>query len=220
MVYSSHMVDKITLKPDMKVLFTGDSITDCGRGFLHRFGTGYVRQVVRTLEREHPSLKLVVRNTGISGHTTRDLLRRWQGDCIDVRPDVLSILIGINDLWRCHAEPEDLPWAVFPEESEANYRVMLDRVKEDLSCQIILIEPFMFDINTDNAMFAGLGVYREVVARLAKEYGAVLLGLQSMIDAEIVGTDIMRWSNDLVHPSNWAHQWIAEKWLDKIIVEP
>lgn len=213
------MADKITLKPDMKVLFTGDSITDCGRGLLHPLGTGYVRQIARSLKQEHSSLKLVIKNTGVSGNTTRDLLRRWQADCIDIRPDVLSILIGINDLWRCHAEPGDLQFAVFPEEFEANYRVMLDRVKKNLSCQIMLIEPFMFCINTDNAMFADLKPYRDVVARLAKEYGAVLLSIQEMINLEIVGTDPEQWSYDFVHPSEWAHQWIAEKWLGQVIVE-
>ena len=137
------MADKITLKSGMRVLFTGDSITDCGRGLLHPIGTGYVREVTRAIKRERPGCKFDIINTGISGDTTRDLLRRWQADCIDVRPDVVSILIGINDLWRSHAEPECLPMAVFPEEFEANYRLMLNHVRENLSCQLILIEPFM-----------------------------------------------------------------------------
>lgn len=213
------MADKITLKTGMKVLFTGDSITDCGRGLLHRLGTGYVRCIAQGLQGNYPKHHISIKNTGVSGNTTRDLLRRWQEDCIDVRPDVLSILIGINDLWRSHAEPECLPMAVFPEEFEANYRVMLDRVRENLSCQVMLIEPFMFCISTDNAMFADLKPYRDAVARLAKEYGAVLLGLQSMIDTEIVGTDVKQWSDDFVHPSEWAHRWIAEKWLSETKIE-
>ena len=93
------MADKITLKTDMRVLFTGDSITDCGRGLVHRLGTGYVRNIARSLKKNYPELNISIENTGIGGNTTRDLLRRWQEDCIDVRPDVLSILIGVNDLW-------------------------------------------------------------------------------------------------------------------------
>ncbi len=213
------MADKITLKTGMKVLFTGDSITDCGRGLLHRLGTGYVRNIAQSLRGNYPKLDISIKNTGASGNTTRDLLRRWVDDCIDVRADVLSILIGVNDLWRSHGEAEDLPMAVFPEEFEANYRVMLDRVRENLSCQIILIEPFMFCINTDNAMLANLRLYRDAVVRLAKEYGAVLLGLQSMIDTEIVGTDARQWSDDFVHPSDRAHRWIADKWLGKVTIE-
>jgi len=213
------MADTITLKPDMSVLFPGDSITDCGRGFLHRLGTGYVRCIAQSLQENYPKLSISIENTGISGNTTRDLLRRWVVDCIDVRPEVLSILIGINDLWRGHAEVEDLPMAVFPEEFEANYRVMLDRVRKNLNCQIILAEPFMFCINTDNAMFANLRLYRDAVMRLAKEYGAVLLGLQAMIDTEIVGTDVRQWSDDFVHPSDRSHRWIAEKWLKKVTIE-
>jgi lysophospholipase L1-like esterase len=213
------MVDKITLKSGMRVLFTGDSITDCGRGFVHRLGTGYVRFIAQSLQGKYPKLNISIENTGIGGNTTRDLLRRWVVDCIDVRADVVSILIGVNDLWRGHAEPECLPMAVFPEEFEANYRLMLDRVRDELDCQLILVEPFMFCNNTDNAMFAELTPYRDAVARLAKEYGAAGLGLQEMIDTEIVGTDVGQWSEDCVHPSEWAHRWIAEKWLGKVAIE-
>ncbi len=213
------MVDKITLKPGMKVLFTGDSITDCGRGLVHRLGTGYVRNIAQSLQGKYPKLNISIENTGAGGNTTRDLLRRWVVDCIDVRPDVLSILIGVNDLWRSHGEPELLSMAVFPEEFEANYRLMLGRVREAFDCQIILVEPFMFCINTDNAMFAKLWLYRDAVAGLAKEYGAVLLGLQAMIDTEIVGTDVRQWSDDFVHPSDQAHRWIADKWLGKVTIE-
>ena len=212
------MTEKITLKPGMKVLFTGDSITACGRSILHPLGTGYVSFIAKKLKETHPQLNPKIINTGVGGNTTGDLLGRWQKDCIDHQPDVLSILIGINDLWRQYGTELDMTMAVYPEEFETNYRNMLTAVKENCNTKIILIEPFMFTNNADNPMFAGLKDYRNIVCLLTDEFGTAMLELQSLINDTLLRVPPEKFSDDLVHPSLWAHQWIAKQWLDAVAV--
>ena len=212
------MTEKITLKPGMKVLFTGDSITACGRSIFCPLGTGYVTFIAKKLKETYPQLDTKIINTGVSGNTTGDLLGRWQKDCTEHRPDVLSILIGINDLWRQHAEKVDLPLAVYPEEYESNYRRILTAVKENCDAKVILIEPFMFTNNTDNPMFAGLKDYRNVVRVLADEFGTALLELQSLINDTLLHVTPEKFSEDFVHPSLQAHQWIAKQWFDAVTI--
>ena len=211
-------MEKITLKPGMKVLFTGNSITDCQRGMLHPLGTGYVRNIAQSLKKNYPELNISIKNTGIGGNTTGDLLGRWQKDCIDHQPDVLSILIGINDLWRQYGTELDMTMAVYPDEFEINYRRMLTAVKENCNTKIILIEPFMFTNNTENPMFAGLKDYRNIVCLLVDEFGTALLELQSLINDTLLHVPPEKFSDDFVHPSLWAHQWIAKQWLDAVAV--
>lgn len=212
------MMEKTTLKPGTKLLFTGDSITDCGRSMIHPLGTGYVRNIAQSLKKNYPDLNISIKNTGIGGNTTGDLLGRFQKDCINHQPDVLSILIGINDLWCQHGSELDMTMAVYLGEFENNYRAMLTAVKENCDTKIILIEPFMFINNTDNPMFAGLEDYRNVVGLLADEFGTALLELQSMINDTLLGVPSEKFSDDFVHPSLWGHQWIAKHWLDAVEV--
>lgn len=212
------MTEKITLKPGMKVLFTGDSITECERSILHPLGTGYVRNIAQSLKKKYPELNISIKNTGVSGNTTGDLLGRFRKDCTDHRPDVLSILIGINDLWRQYGTELDMTMAVYPEEFETNYRGMLTAVKESCNSKIILIEPFMFTNNTDNPMFAGLKDYRNIVCLLTDEFGTALLELQSLINDTLLQVPPEKFSDDFIHPSLWAHQWIAKQWLDAVAV--
>lgn len=212
------MTEKITLKPGMKVLFTGDSITACGRSILHPLGTGYVRNIAQSLKKKYPELNISIKNTGVSSNTTGDLLGRFRKDCTDHRPDVLSILIGINDLWRQYGTELDMTMAVYPEEFETNYRGMLTAVKESCNSKIILIEPFMFTNNTDNPMFAGLKDYRNIVCLLTDEFGTALLELQSLINDTLLQVPPEKFSDDFIHPSLWAHQWIAKQWLDAVAV--
>ncbi len=209
---------KIELQAGQTILFTGDSITDCGRreAGVSSLGNGYVSFIAAELLERYPQLDLNIINTGISGNTTRDLLARWQPDCIDIKPDTLSILIGINDLWRS-CEPSTLNQAVFPEEYETNYRKMLSRAKEDLDCRLVLIEPFMFCTDTNDEMFRALPPYIDVVRKLADEFDAILVPLQQMLNKDLQETPPEKWSDDMVHPETGAHEWIAKKWLETAI---
>jgi lysophospholipase L1-like esterase len=210
------MRSTIELKPNQTILFTGDSITDTGRlePAYRPFGYGYVNFAANHLLAKYPELNLNIINTGVSGDTVRKLEARWEKDCIKYRPDVLSVLIGVNDLWRQHVEPERLPEAVYPDEYELTYKRLLLRGREQCIYQLVLMEPFMFCNDPDNPMFKGLRTYLEIVHKLAEEFGAVLVPLQSKIEEQINQVPPEKWSADMVHPYVWAHAWIAQRWLE------
>ena len=207
---------KIVLKPNQTIVFIGDSITDTDRQLpeYQPFGYGYVHFAANLLLARYPDFNLNIINTGISGDTVRLLSQRWDRDCIEHKPDVLSVLIGINDLWRQHVEQERLVEAVYPEEFELTYRLLLSRAAEQCKCQIVLAEPFMFCNDPSNPMFEVLSTYIGIVHRLAEEFDAVLVPLQSELDRQLQTVTPLRWSNDSVHPYVWAHAWIAQRWLD------
>ena len=108
------MANKIELKPNQTVLFIGDSITDADRNSpAHKpFGSGYVHFVANFLLGKYPTYNLNIINTGISGDTITDLKSRWQKDCLDHNPDILSILIGVNDVWYQFDTKDELQYAV------------------------------------------------------------------------------------------------------------
>jgi lysophospholipase L1-like esterase len=213
---SRTMQSKIELKPNQTIVFIGDSITDADRSLpvYGPFGFGYVHFVANLLIARYPRLDLRIVNTGVSGNTIREMKDRWAAGCIAHKPDVLSVLIGINDLWSQHAGVEYLDYAVSPEEYEFTYRMLLSQAKQQLDCRFVLMEPFMFCSDSRNPMLKGLHAYNEVVHNLADEFDAVLVPLQSRIDEEIVHVPPEKWSADSVHPYLWAHAWIAQCWLD------
>jgi len=210
------MRTKIQLLHNQTIVFIGDSITDTGRAepAYRPFGYGYVNFVANHLLAKYPQLNLNIVNTGVSGNTVRSLEARWQKDCIKYKPDILSVLIGINDLWRRYAEPDRLPEAVYPDEYELTYRRLLSRTREQCNCQLVLMEPFMFCNDVKNQMFKGLRTYIEIVHKLAQEFDAVMVPLQSRIDEQIEQVPSEKWSMDMVHPYVWAHTWIAQRWLE------
>jgi lysophospholipase L1-like esterase len=210
------MADRIELIPNQTILFTGDSITDAGRrqAGADRLGSGYVFIAANMLIAENPELNLRVVNTGISGDTTRSLKWRWKRDCLQYRPDIVSLMIGINDIWYLHDDAVPEIKGVGVDEYEWNCRYMLDAVQTQCGSQIVLMEPFMFCDDADNAMFRDLAKYIAVVRRLAVEFGAVLVKLQADIDRQIGRIPSDKWSDDMVHPYAWAHAWIARHWLD------
>lgn len=209
------MQSKIELKPNQIIVFIGDSITDADRNrpAYRPFGFGYVHFVANILLAKYPQLNLNIINTGMNGNTVRDLKIRWEQDCIKLQPDILSVLIGINDVWRQYAEPERLPQAVFEDEYELTYRHLLSEAKQHLNCKLVLMEPFMFCSDAENEIFKGLHSYIDIVDCLAEEFGAVLVPLQSEIDKQIKQVPPKNWSLDSVHPYVWAHAWIAQRWL-------
>jgi acyl-CoA thioesterase I len=211
------MAKKVTVKNGDTIVFIGDSITDVDRRKAEYapLGKGYVNFAANLVLARHASIDLKVVNTGISGDTVRSLVKRWQVDCLDHKPAVLSILIGINDLWRrFDKRPEQVTNAVYPEEYEAKYRQLLTDAKAACDPQLVLMEPFMFCNDKADPMFQGLPPYIEIVRRLAKEFDATLVPLQTHIDKEITSVPPKKWSGDMVHPSIWAHAWIAERWLE------
>jgi acyl-CoA thioesterase-1 len=222
------MQPKIKLHSNQTILFIGDSITDADRDrpAYRPFGFGYVHFAANALLAKYPELNISIINAGISGNSIRDLKSRWEKDCIRYKPNILNVLIGVNDVWRQYSTAEKLPQTVYENEFEQTYRQLLSQAKEQCDCQLILMEPFMFcdsphEIDQDvisrgkaeNEMFKDLRGYINIVERLAEEFGAVLVPLQSEIDKKIMLVPPEKWSSDSVHPYVWVHAWIAQRWL-------
>jgi lysophospholipase L1-like esterase len=134
---------KLIFRQGQKLLFIGDSITDCGRRQPPHepYGNGYVSLVRAFLLARYPALGLTIVNRGVSGNTVRDLADRWDNDVIALQPDWLSVKIGINDVWRTVAGQLDraVPLDVY----EATYRQLLARTQQETSSRLILMEPYV-----------------------------------------------------------------------------
>lgn len=184
----------------MKILFQGDSITDAGRDRSdpHQLGPGYPSFAAEQLRLQNPGKELEFINLGISGNRTVDLLKRWQSDCIDWQPDVLSLLIGVNDTWRAFDSNMPTSAAVF----EDNYRRLLEDVKAHTSAKILLLEPFVLHNAPDkDAWREDLNPKIMAVRRLAREYADAYLPLDGLFAAASVKKDPAYWAADGVHPT-------------------
>lgn len=194
-----------------QILFIGDSITDAGRDRESGddLGRGYAHLAAALAGARRPDLGLRFVNRGISGNRVRDLRERWQADCLDLRPDLVSIMIGINDTWRRY--DRDDPTST--EDYERDYRVILDRTAEQGS-RLILIEPFLAPVNEAQWEWrCDLDPRIQVVRRLAAEYGAALLPADGLFAEATAKADAATWAHDGVHPTPAGHALLAEAWL-------
>jgi lysophospholipase L1-like esterase len=210
------MSNKIELNHGDTIVFIGDSITDADRNFHHYkpFGFGYVNFVANFLLGKYPEYNLNIINTGVSGDTITDLKARWQKDCLDHNPDILSILIGVNDVWYQFDTAAELPYAVMLDEYQTTYRQLLTMVKQKCNSQLVICEPFMFCDDYNDPTFAHLRRYIEAVHRIAEDFDAVHVPLQKAIDERIKEVPPQKWSADSVHPEIWAHAWLAQQWIN------
>jgi lysophospholipase L1-like esterase len=202
----------IELKKNDTVLFIGDSITDCGRDYsnVNNMGGGYAKFVAATLQFKVPELDLTFINTGISGHRVRDLKERWQRDCISYQPSVVSVLVGINDVWRRY----DSNSPVSVEDFTEDYRSMLTDLKENTGAAIIMMEPFLLSRPENIQHFReDLDPKIAAVRKLAVEFADVYIPLDGMFASVSCRRKPQYWSGDGIHPSDAGHMLIAEAWL-------
>lgn len=182
----------------MKILFQGDSITDAGRNYddKHDLGPGYPKYAAEIISKKHPDIDFEFVNLGISGNKTDDLLERMQRDIIDEQPDILSILIGVNDCWHFAEQQNFRPLSVFTE----NYRKILTEARSKTSARIMLVEPFL--LPTEDKAFWRCKVDEEIVAvrLLAKEFGCVLCPMDGLLAGEYCSDNLSEFSADGVHP--------------------
>ncbi len=183
------------------IVFAGDSVTDADRRLDPAgLGTGYVRLLA-----ENPALSGVgVVNAGVSGDRARDLRRRWRADVAAHLPAVVSVLIGVNDMWRRFDNDDPTTPAHF----ERDYRAVLDAAG---SAQLVLIEPFLLPVRQDQTPWrADLEAKIAVVHALASEYGAALIPADRDLRAR---GDNMALAADGVHPTAAGHRALAQLWL-------
>lgn len=201
----------MNLTPHATLLFIGDSITDAGRARDHEEdkGSGYVSLLNACLRFKYPSHHLTVLNRGISGNRVRDLRSRWQADCLDLSPDILTIYIGINDTWRRYDSNDPIPAVDF----EADYRYLLTAIQP--GTDVILIEPFVLPTPPDRITWReDLEPKIEVTRRLAAEFNTHLVRLDQLftVAAQQNGNPAY-WAADGVHPTPAGHALIAHHWL-------
>lgn len=197
----------------LKVLFQGDSITDGGRdrNDAHKIGWGYALYASRFLRARHPEIEFEFLNFGISGNKSDDLVGRWTTDCIEHQPDVVSVMIGVNDTWH-HADTRNwLPNEVF----EENYRNILERTKKETNAKIIVLEQYLLPSPWEKDFFREDIDPKILIARkVAREYADVYVPIDGLLAAELVDHDGLYWSVDEVHPNDNLAAFIAKHYCD------
>ncbi len=199
------------------VLFQGDSITDHGRDRSDPacVGTGYAMIASAWFTACHPELGVQFANRGVSGDQTSHLLERWQEDCIDLVPDWISILIGINDSWCTLG---DDPRARTIQDFEADYVALLEMTRQQLpGTGIIICEPFLLDIaNLDPRFRLAVDPRIHIARRLAREYADVYVPFDGLFQAACMHQAPEFWAEDAVHPSKSGHALMARAWLQAV----
>ena len=203
------------------VLFIGDSISDyerarpVGEGLSNAWGRSYVADAGALLGCMYPELGLQIVNMGISGNQVRDLEARWETDVMERKPDWVSVLIGINDVWRqfdCPYMPET---HVLPEEFEATYARLIDRTLPHVK-GMILMTPYFMEPNRLDPMRARMDEYGAIVRRLAERYGLCSVDLQAAWDALFVHMHPCNIAWDRIHPNQTGCMYIAKQFLGAV----
>ncbi len=197
------------------VLFQGDSITDCGRDRNDpaSLGMGYVMMAAGWVGALYPDRDIRFLNRGISGNRVRDLEARWEQDTVELRPDWLTVLIGINDTWRRY----DSNSPTSREEFEASYRRILQRAVDANIPNIVLMEPFVLPYPDDRCAWReDLDPKIDAVRCLAREFGAQLVPLDGLFASVAAVRDPAFWAGDGVHPTPAGHALIAQAWLKAV----
>ena len=200
------------------LLMIGDSITDCGRarpiaeGVNWDLGNGYVSLIQALLGATCPQRRIRIRNTGISGNTVRDLAARWQSDVLDLKPDWLSIMIGINDVWRRFDAPLQTEWHVSLDEYASILEQLVRTTRPQLK-GLVLMTPYFIEPNRADPMRAMMDRYGEVVRQLAGQYQAILVDTQAAFECVLTEVHPMALASDRVHPNLAGHMILARAFL-------
>jgi lysophospholipase L1-like esterase len=207
------------LAKNSKLLMVGDSITDCSREFPvgegSGLGDGYVSLVDALIGSVYCRHSIRVVNVGISGNTVRDLRRRWQEDVVDLKPNWVSIMIGINDVWRQFDSPTRTETHVYIDEYEATLNDLVAETKR-VTDGVILMTPFYLEPNVEEPMRAQMDRYGSVVKRLALQHDVILVDVQAAFDQVLAQYYPATIAQDRVHPSLTGHMVIARAFLNAI----
>ena len=206
------------IRPGAHILFQGDSITNAFRKpeevcNAYQLGSGYAMVIAAQILAARPHDDLRFTNRGVSGEGIIGLQKRWQTDCLDLRPDVLSILVGVNDAAPIKPQP-----GTPLDEYEHCYRELLQQTRAVLpAVRLVLCEPFLLRCGlvktraVEDILARGV-----VVRRLAAETGAVVVPLQAVFAAALQCAPSDYWTFDGIHPNAQGHWLIADAWLQAI----
>lgn len=206
------MSKKFSIPDNSTILFQGDSITDSERknGHNESLGDGYVMMTVAWLSALYPEYHMKFYNRGISGNRIRDLKNRWKKDCLDLRPNLVSILAGVNDInWRATAT----------ESFRADYTSILEQTQQS-KCKIVLLEPFLVDCNNNYLELKDeLNKKIDVIRELSREFKTKLIPLNAIFKEACIKRSPSFWSLDGAHPTLGGHALIVQSWIKYVIEE-
>jgi len=202
-------------------LFQGDSITDGGRSYdkdwNHVYGQGYAYLITAHINFDYPGRDYQFLNRGISGNTVNDLVSRWQKDTLDIKPDVLSILIGINDVYKVIMQGDK---ATAEDFGKAYNQLLIQTTTALPNVKLILLEPFILPVgmvNKNPELWASEVQKRQIVVRtLALKFNAIYVPLQDVFNKALQKAKAEHWIWDGVHPMPAGHELIAREWMKAV----
>ena len=203
-----------------RIVFAGDSVTDMGsecpvgEGLFENVGRSYVRVIENMLISWYPELNIRVTNSGVSGNTSRDLLARFDRDVTALKPDWVSICIGINDVWRQFDTPAIPEAAVSPEEYRKNVEKMILAVKDNVK-GIFILTPYYMEPNRGDMMRKRMEEYVAICKELSEKYDCIFVDFQSLYERflKIRHSSCIAW--DRVHPNQMGATLMAREFLSK-----
>lgn len=201
-----------------KIIFIGDSITHAGRNELAEpswegaLGYGFANLINAELVGRFPQKEIFVLNKGIGGNRIIDLKKRWNQDVIEERPDILTIMIGVNDAWRQvdgrFLDIEQISFELF----EAIYIELIEQTLTKVP-NIIIMSAFMLETNPNDEFRQLVDHYNEIAKKIAENYHLPYINVQKKFDEFLKYQSSYRISSDRVHPNIIGHQIIAKEWL-------
>jgi lysophospholipase L1-like esterase len=218
----SERIKKNMLIKDNIILFQGDSITDSGRNKednsfnnASALGSGYSMLAGAALLEKYPSLNLKVYNRGISGNKVYQLAERWDKDCLEIKPDILSILIGVNDIWHTLNGTYKGTIDIY----RSDFTALLERTKKALpKLKLIICEPFAVPgvKAVDEKWYPEFYGYQKAAREIASKFEATFIPFQNIYDEAQKQAPGVYWTPDGVHPSLAGAQLMAQAWLKAI----
>ena len=220
--FKEEKVGRISLKKDDIVLLQGDSITDAGRKKDNKeannaaaLGSGYAYVAASEMLFKYPDKTLKIYNRGISGNKVYQLAERWDADALDINPNVLSILVGVNDFWHTLVNGYKGTIKTYQDD----YRALLDRTKQKLpDVKLIIGEPYAVTgvKAVDEKWYPAFNDYRKAAREIADSYGAVFIPYQSIFDKAQKLAPGSYWTADGVHPTIAGARLMAQGWLEAV----
>jgi lysophospholipase L1-like esterase len=213
---------KNSLSKDNIILFQGDSITDAGRirddssfNNARALGSGYPMLAGAELLGKYASLNLKVFNKGVSGNKVFQLAERWDADCLDIKPDILSILIGVNDIWHKLNGQYNGTVEIY----KHDYITLLERTKKALpNVKLIICEPFAVPgvKAVDDRWYPEFYGYQKAAREISDQFGATFIPYQRIYDEAQKQAPGAYWTPDGVHPTLAGAQLMAQAWIETV----
>lgn len=220
--FTEAKVGKIAIGQNNTILFQGDSITDAGRkrdnsepNNPSALGSGYAMIAGSELLFKYPEKNLKIYNKGVSGDKSYQLTDRWDKDCLELKPDVLSILVGVNDYWHKHNDNYKGTAEIY----KNYYKALLEQTKKQLpNVKLIIGEPFgLSGIGAiDKTWYPEFPEYQKAAREIADQFDAAFIPYQSIFDKAVKSAPGAYWTGDGVHPSLAGAQLMARAWMEVV----